>query len=94
MTFDLPATAARGDYGMRGGSRDELERALDIYFARIARTEADEGDLLLVDAGPAQLHLLILTAAGYLHADAGLRRVVEVPGDVPWPVLSAWRRAA
>jgi hypothetical protein len=49
------------------------------------------GDLLLVRAGPHQLHVVILTGEGYLHADARLRRVVEVPGKVPWPVLSVWR---
>lgn len=49
------------------------------------------GDLVLCRAGPGQLHLVVLTNAGFVHADAGLRRVVERPGVVPWPVVTAWR---
>ncbi|WP_431469429.1 peptidoglycan endopeptidase [Sphingosinithalassobacter sp. LHW66-3] len=49
------------------------------------------GDLLLcaVDAG--QLHMAIASETGIIHADAMLRRVVERPGEVPWPVLGRWR---
>lgn len=49
------------------------------------------GDVLLCRAGPGQLHLAVRTAAGFVHADAGLRRVVERPGALPWPLLRAWR---
>lgn len=48
------------------------------------------GDLLLCRAGGG-LHLAIRTEMGFVHADAGLRRVVERPGAPPWPVLAAWR---
>ena len=50
------------------------------------------GDLLMMRTGPGQLHLGIWTGAGLVHADAGLRRVVERPGAPPWPVLGCWRR--
>lgn len=49
------------------------------------------GDVLLCLAGPRQLHLAVRTVAGFVHADAGLRRVVERPGPLPWPLLMAWR---
>ena len=49
-------------------------------FARA--TEAVAGDLLLIAAGPGQLHLAVWTGAGIVQAHAGLRRVVETPG---WP---------
>ncbi len=49
------------------------------------------GDVLLCRPGPGQLHLAIRTDQGVVHADAGLRRVVERPGAVPWPVVAAWR---
>lgn len=49
------------------------------------------GDILLCRAGPEQLHLAVRTDTGVVHADAGLRRVVERPGPVPWPVVAAWR---
>ena len=92
--FDLPAAAVRRDYGLRGGRREEVESELARYFDPVLIGEAASGDLLLVRPGAAQLHLLVRTAGGYVHADAGLRRVVEAPGTPPWPVLSAWRSAA
>lgn len=52
------------------------------------------GDLLLCRAGPGQLHLVIDSGApggGFIHADAQLRRVVERPGPLPWPVIGRWR---
>ncbi|WP_410971081.1 hypothetical protein, partial [Salmonella sp. SAL04269] len=54
--------------------------------------EARAGDVLLMRAGPGQLHLAVKTAHGFVHADAGLGRVVERPGDPGWEVLSIWRR--
>lgn len=90
MAFGL--TAVRGDYGLRSSDVGEVEREFaGSGFVRIAATEAGAGDVLLVRAGYRQLHVVILTGEGYLHADAGLRRVVEVPGAVGWPVVSAWR---
>ena len=47
--------------------------------------------LALVRPGPLQLHLMIGTGAGFVHAHAGLGRVVETPGLSPWPVLGWWR---
>lgn len=89
------ATEARGvprHYNLRSSDVDEVNCEFsDFGFLRIAPVAAEAGDLLLVQAGPAQLHVVILTPEGYLHADARLRRVAEVPGEVPWPVLSAWR---
>ena len=48
------------------------------------------GTLLLVEAGPGQLHLAVTTPHGFVHADAGLRRVTEVPGRPAGTVLGAW----
>lgn len=80
----------RRDYPLRWGHVEEIERGFDASgFVPCAAAEA--GDVLLVRVGHAQLHVVILTYDGYLHADAGLRCVVEVPGRVPWPVVGAWR---
>ena len=49
------------------------------------------GNLLLTRTGPMQLHIMILTAQGLVHAHAGLRRVVLMPCPSPWPVLGQWR---
>lgn len=50
------------------------------------------GDVVLLDAGPAQFHLGLWTGDSLIHADAGLRRVVETPGAARWPINSIWRR--
>lgn len=90
MTFGL--TAVRRDYCLRSGDADEVNGEFAAGgFSAIAVTAAGAGDVLLVRVGPGRLHVVILTPEGYLHADAGLRRVVEVPGAVAWPVVSAWR---
>jgi hypothetical protein len=39
-----------------------------------------------------QLHLGILTANGFIHADAKIGRVVERPGGLVWPVVATLRR--
>lgn len=80
----------RGDYALRGGSEAELDAALHAAGLR-AVDGARPGDVLVMRAGPGQLHLGIWTGAGLVHADAGLRRVVERPGKVAWPVLAVWR---
>lgn len=82
----------RHDYGLRGGSTAELEAGLTgVGLVPADPTAARPGDVLVVETGFRQLHLVILTESGFVHADAGLRRVVEVPGRAAWPVLSAWR---
>lgn len=57
----------------------------------VAAGAARAGDVLLMRVGPAQLHLAVRTAAGFVHADAGLGRVVERPGLPEWEVLGSWR---
>lgn len=49
------------------------------------------GDILLCRVAASQLHVVVRTAAGFVHADAALRRVVERPGAPPWPMVRAWR---
>lgn len=52
------------------------------------------GDLLLVRPAPAQHHLLIAAPPhGFVHAHAGLRRVVMTPGPLRWPLERHWRLA-
>lgn len=72
-------------YSLRGGDW----RFLDRMLVRVA--EAEPGDVLLMAAGPGQVHLGIRTAGGFVHADASLRRVVERPGMPPWPLIGVWR---
>jgi len=50
------------------------------------------GAVVLVDAGPGQVHLGISTGAGLVHADAAARRVVERAAPLPWLILHRWIR--
>jgi lipoprotein Spr len=92
MATGIDPRRVRRDYGLRSSDPEVVNAEFDACgFLRLAPAAAEPGDLLLVRAGPMQHHIVILTELGYLHADARLRRVVEVPGPVPWPALSAWR---
>lgn len=92
MATRIGAEQVRRDYRLSCADPAEINADFDLAgFVRMPPAAVEEGDILLVRVGPAQLHVVVLTGDGYLHADAGLRRVVEVPGALPWPILSAWR---
>jgi murein DD-endopeptidase / murein LD-carboxypeptidase len=53
------------------------------------------GDIVLVQTALRQQHLMIFsangTAGGFVHAHAGLGRVVLMPLPSPWPIICGWR---
>ena len=77
-------------HALRGGNREAVA-ALIADLGLVSIADAQPGDLVLAASGPGQLHLAILTPDGLVHADAGLRRVVERPGAMPWPIVGRWR---
>ena|SRR4249919_1584542 len=91
-TFDIPEGAVRRDYCLRGDHLSEIRAELDCHFRRIPRTELRPGDVMLLDAGEQRAHLAVRTGRGFIHAHAGIRRVVETPGDPQWPVLGVYRK--
>jgi hypothetical protein len=93
-TFDLPSSAARRDYRLRGEHLDEIEAGLLRYFRHVRTSVARSGDVMLMSVTPDQLHLGVCTPAGFVHADAGIGRVVETPGVPRWPVVGMYRRRA
>ncbi len=80
-------------YGLKG---DHLAKAR-ACFAATGFYEIDDpaalvsGDILLVAPAPLQLHFMVCVPGGWVHADAGLGRVVLRPGALPWPVRCGWR---
>ena len=86
-------------YGLRSGDVARAETGLRAAGMRpvvdetAGETGGGAGDLALVRPGPLQLHLMIGTGDGFVHAHAGLGRVVETPGPSPWPVIGWWRGA-
>ena len=78
------------DYALRGGSAARLTAELRAAGLS-AVSEMAAGDVLILAPGPGQLHLGLFTGNGLIHGDAGVRRVVERPLPLPWPVLGIWR---
>lgn len=93
-TFELDRDAFRRNYRLRGDHREEIEAALRHHFGRVPAPEIRAGDLMLMSAGNRQLHLGVRTRDGFVHAHAGIGRVVETPGPPEWPVLASYRRRA
>ena len=76
-------------YALRGGDPVRIGALLDARFRRASGRRA--GDVLLFAVGAGQLHLAVASAGGFVHADAGLGRVVERGGVAPWALVGAWR---
>jgi murein DD-endopeptidase / murein LD-carboxypeptidase len=92
MATGIPKARVRRDYCLHSNDAEEVNSEFDACgFVRIAPAAAGAADVLLVRPAPTALHVVILTDRGYLHADMRRRQVVEVPGAVPWPTVSAWR---
>jgi cell wall-associated NlpC family hydrolase len=57
-----------------------------------AGRQMEAGDILLVRCSPVQWHALVAaTADRFVHAHAGLRRVVLGPADPAWAPAGHWR---
>lgn len=87
--------AAPTDYRLRGAAVEWLlAPAREAGFVETGGP-IHPGDVLLVRPGPAQWHLLVAGADdGFIHAHAGLGRVVRTPAPLPWPVARHWRLQA
>lgn len=88
-----PAFAPIG-YRLRQAGIDTLLGAATRSGLLTAAGPIAPGDVLLARPGPAQHHLLIATAGGFVHAHAGLGRVVLTPAPLDWPIDHHWRLAA
>lgn len=92
LCFHLPATVGRTDYRLRGKHGDELVTVAKRHFRRVSRNKARPGDLLMFRVADDQFHLGVKTERGLIHADAGLRAVIERPGEAPWALVGIFRR--
>lgn len=79
-------------YALRSHRLPELARWASACGLAEAQGPIRPGDVLLLRSGPCQHHLAIALPGGrFVHAHAGLRRVVAVPGPPDAPVLRRWR---
>ena len=91
-TFGIDADQVRRDYKLSDDHRSDVRKALLEHFRKVPRTWLRPGDLILMSVGDRQAHLAVRTDVGFVHAHAGIRRVVETPGMPEWPLLDVYRR--
>lgn len=82
----------RRNYRLRGDHRVEIERGMEPHFRKVSPSRQRPGDVLLLSVAREQLHLSIVTENGFVHAHAGIGRVVETPGQPEWEILGVYRR--
>lgn len=90
--FSIPVESVRRDYRLRGDHEAEMHARLAGHFRRVPTSQMRAGDLMLMRVATEQLHLGVRTERGFVHADAGLRRVVETPGMPEWPLIAVYRK--
>lgn len=79
-------------YGLRNLEPERFLRLPEnAGFVEAADNTLEDGDVLLLAAGPAQLHVAVAVPQGIVHAHAGLRRIVRTPFPLPWPIIGHWR---
>jgi len=86
FAYGRPAGRVRGDH------EAEVHAYLAGQFRQVPRTQLRPGDLMLMNVSSEQLHLGVRTRCGFVHAHAGLRRVVETPGMPEWPIAAVYRK--
>jgi hypothetical protein len=78
-------------YDLRNDNRARLLAGLArAGFAEVAYGET--GDLVAYDCGRVSAHLAVLAGNTIIHADFGLRRVVETRARDDWRPLGSFRR--
>ena len=85
-------TGVRCNYRTRGDHWCELRSFLRRDFCGVPAVQLRSGDLMLMRIAEDQLHIAVRTQAGFIHAHAGLRCVVETPGLPEWPLVGVYRR--
>jgi murein DD-endopeptidase / murein LD-carboxypeptidase len=85
------------EYQLRGDFSTKISEQLERSGFKLLKRDAAllPGDIVLAQTATRQQHLMIFTsratAAGFIHAHAGLGRVVLMPLPSPWPIICAWR---
>jgi cell wall-associated NlpC family hydrolase len=83
----LPVPAG---YPLRGWERARIEAALAAAgFERVE--DRRDGDVVLIALAAGQFHLGVIGPTSFVHAHAGLRRVVETPLDGAMIAVTRWR---
>lgn len=77
-------------YALRGGTAEGFAAMFIANGMKQREGDPHAGDILLLRPSAAQYHLGVWSGTSLIHADAVLRRVVETPGALSWPLVSGW----
>ncbi|WP_324187718.1 NlpC/P60 family protein [Sphingopyxis solisilvae] len=81
------------DYPLRGWSRERIAEALGRAGFGAVDGPRQSGDVALIALAAGQFHLGLMGQTTFVHAHAGLRRVVETPVDQALSDAALWRFA-
>lgn len=84
------ALVAPACYPLRGWRRERIEAAL-AAAGFLPVDDRRDGDVALIALAAGQFHLGVIGPASFVHAHAGLRRVVETPPDATMLTAHRWR---
>lgn len=87
----IPSAEIPRDYRLWSSDLGRLREQLDRHFTSIPPRLSRSGDVLLFAVATDRLHLGVRSEAGFIHAHAGVGRVVETPWPADWPILAAYR---
>lgn len=93
VNLDIPLQSIPRDYHIKGEFLERIKSYLEQNgFEKLSHIDDFRpGDVILARPGARQLHLMVKTEQGFVHAHAGLRRVVMTPDPSPWPLAAGWR---
>ena len=89
--FRIPIKSCARNYRIRGSHLRDIETELSKRFCLVSDGTRSAADLLICAVRADQMHMAIDCRGSFVHADAGLRRVVETPGEPPWPIVATFR---
>lgn len=79
-------------YRLRTRALPELSGTAAACGFTVAEDSIEPGDVLIARVSACQFHLLIAAGAQrFVHAHAGLGRVVSWDAPLGWPVVHHWR---
>ena len=79
------------NYSRRDANLHHIDACMPDGFERVELARIKRGDVLLCAVRQDRLHFAIHCGATFVHADARLGRVVEVPSPPVWPIVAAFR---
>jgi hypothetical protein len=80
------------DYQLRGNHFLRMRRFFQQPpFVAVDDGQFLDGDIIAAQINLRQLHFLIRADEGWVHAHAGLRKVVFTPDPIAWSIIGHWR---